>query len=645
MDRFLVKSELPSTSTSSNERSVDDCVKKNALVDRAGKRKRCDNGGSGSYRQYHESYLSFGFTSCGGEQPKPRCLICGEELSNEAMVPSKLKRHLITKHSFAAEKPVDYFKRLLSNQRAQASTFTKLSSVSNKAQEASYVVAELIAKKMKSYTTAENTILPACCEIVKIMFGEEYEKEVKKIPLSNNTIKRRIEEMSKDIETQVNEKLKVADLFALQVDESTDITGKSQVLAFVRFISEKSLVEQFLFCKELPESTTGVDIFQLVNSYINTAGLSWQSCLSICTDGCPAMVGHLKGFLALVKKENPDIIFTHCFLHREALAAKSLVPELNDVLQSVVKMVNFIKSRPLKARLFTSLCSAMDTEHTQLLLHTEVRWLSRGRVLQRFYELREELLLFFTIEESEFANCLSDDAWCTKVAFLADIFGKLYFVNKSMQGKQENVLTSTDKISSFQQKLSMWIAKIEKNAVWDMFDLLKDRTVDLTCSELILKSLRQLDNNINKYFPSLDVSSMDWVRNPFVDSAYQSAMLNTQQEDELIDIRNDRGLKLQYSKIAEATEKQMKTKANVDIASFWVPLMDEYPLIVKEAMKAILPFSTSYLCESAFSAMNAIKSKNRSQLKSLEDDLRVSLSTIRPRKDILMKEHQAQVSH
>jgi hypothetical protein len=105
-------------------------------------------------------------------------------------------------------------------------------------------------------------------------------------------------------------------------------------------------------------------------------------------------------------------------------------------------------------------CSAMDAEHSQLLLHTEVRWLSRGRVLQRFYELEDELLIFFTCEESDFARLLSDDTWCTKVAFLADIFGKLYFLNKGMQGKRETILTSTDKIISFQQKLSMWIKKI-----------------------------------------------------------------------------------------------------------------------------------------------------------------------------------------
>jgi len=69
------------------------------------------------------------------------------------------------------------------------------------------------------------------------------------------------------------------------------------------------------------------------------------------------MIGYLTGFLPLVKKENPDIIFTHI----EALVAKYLMPELNEVLQTVVKMVNFIKSKTLKSRLFNYLCSVIDT--------------------------------------------------------------------------------------------------------------------------------------------------------------------------------------------------------------------------------------------------------------------------------------------
>lgn len=48
----------------------------------------------------------------------------------------------------------------------------------------------------------------------------------------------------------------------------------------------------------------------------------------------------------------------------------------------------------------------MDSGHIQLFLHTEVRWLFCGRVLERFYEFGEELLMFFNQDESGFADLL-----------------------------------------------------------------------------------------------------------------------------------------------------------------------------------------------------------------------------------------------
>jgi hypothetical protein len=56
-------------------------------------------------------------------------------------------------------------------------------------------------------------------------------------------------------------------------------------------------------------------------------------------------------------------------------------------------------------------------------------------------------------KESELADLLSDETWCNKVAFLADISQALNTVNKSMQGKNENILTCTDKINPFKEIL------------------------------------------------------------------------------------------------------------------------------------------------------------------------------------------------
>jgi len=144
-------------------------------------------------RRYQESYLDYGFTSIEKQGiQQPLCVICGDVLSNEAMVPSKMQRHLQSKHQNHIGKNKTHFKRMLDGQQKQAQVFVKLQSVTDKAQLASFQVAELVAKRMKPHSIVESLIMPACKVMVRTMIGEEAEKIISKMPSSNNTVSRRI---------------------------------------------------------------------------------------------------------------------------------------------------------------------------------------------------------------------------------------------------------------------------------------------------------------------------------------------------------------------------------------------------------------------------------------------------------------------
>jgi hypothetical protein len=65
--------------------------------------------------------------------------------------------------------------------------------------------------------------------------------------------------------------------------------------------------------------------------------------------------------------------------------------QLAEVLSTVVSMINYIKTRPV----LEQLCEAMVAEYMTLLLHNEIRWLSRGKALRRLVELQDQLLSFF----------------------------------------------------------------------------------------------------------------------------------------------------------------------------------------------------------------------------------------------------------
>jgi hypothetical protein len=64
------------------------------------------------------------------------------------------------------------------------------------------------------------------------------------------------------------------------------------------------------------------------------------------------MSGCYGGLKTLIRSKSPNALWTHCIIHKEALVSKLLSAALNQVLECVVTVVNFIKPRPLKARFF-----------------------------------------------------------------------------------------------------------------------------------------------------------------------------------------------------------------------------------------------------------------------------------------------------
>jgi hypothetical protein len=108
-------------------------------------------------------------------------------------------------------------------------SFVRKITFSEKAQEASCLVAELVAHKRKSQTVGESLIMPPCKFIMSKMLGQDAAREIEKVPLSNSTISQRIDIMSRDAQEVFYNKLK-NNRFSIQVDDSTDFTNKCHVI-------------------------------------------------------------------------------------------------------------------------------------------------------------------------------------------------------------------------------------------------------------------------------------------------------------------------------------------------------------------------------------------------------------------------------
>ena len=128
-----------------------------------------------------------------------------------------------------------------------------------------------------------------------------------------------------------------------------------------------------------------------------------------------------------------------------------------------------------------------------------------------------------------------------------------------------------------------------------------------------LWTFRNSKSCFRNYFPCPD-SGNNWIRDPFNTEVSDAKNLSAFEEDSLVGISWDISLKLQFNKI--------------DLTNFWLRLRSDYPALANRALKHLVPFCTTYLCEQAFSVLLYVKSKYRNKL-NVEADLRIKLSNIK----------------
>uniref|UniRef100_A0A2K5PE79 Zinc finger MYM-type containing 6 n=1 Tax=Cebus imitator TaxID=2715852 RepID=A0A2K5PE79_CEBIM len=587
----------------------------------------------GFFQTYDTEYLKVGFIICPGSKessPRPQCVICGEILPSENMKPANLSHHLKTKHSELENKPVDFFEQKSLEMECRNSSLKKYLLVEKSLVKASYLIAFQTAASKKPFSIAEELIKPYLVEMCSEVLGSSAGDKMKTIPLSNITIQHRIDELSADIEDQLIQKVRESKWFALQIDESSDISNITLLLCYIRFIDYDchDVKEELLFCIEMPIQITGCEIFELINKYIDSKSLNWKHCVGICTDGAASMTGRYSGLKAKIQEVAMNTAaFTHCFIHREHLAAEKLSPCLHKILLQSAQILSFVKSNALNSRMLTILCEEMGSEHVSLPLHAEVRWISRGRMLKRLFELRHEIEIFLSQKHSDLAKYFHDEEWVAKLAYLSDIFSLINELNLSLQGTLTTFFNLCNKIDVFKRKLKMWLKCTQEND-YDMFPSFSEfsNSSDLNMTEItriIFEHLEGLSQVFSDCFPpEQDLRSGNlWIINPFMN--HQNNNLTDFEEEKLTQLSSDLGLQSVFK--------------SVSVTQFWINAKARYPELHEKAMRFLLPFSTVYLCDAAFSALTESKQRN---LSVSGPALRLAVTSLIPRIEKLVKEKE-----
>lgn len=209
-----------------------------------------------------------------------------------------------------------------------------------------------------------------------------------------------------------------------------------------------------------------------------------------------------------------------------------------------------------------------------------------------------------------------------------------------MQGTMTNLFTCSNKIEAFVKRIDIWKDRINK-ANFDMFPcydqmiedkILKDHEFS-DMSIIIQNHLLKLKERFLSYFaPAEDIRLGNmWIQNPFL--AHENNVLSSLDEEQLTQLSCDKLLQTQFT-------------AQKNLAQFWLQIRKEYETLSDKSIQLLLPFATTYLAESVFYTVTAIKNKYRNRLESIEAIMRTALTkSIEPRIYKLVNDTQEQKSH
>uniref|UniRef100_A0A3Q3GZU0 HAT C-terminal dimerisation domain-containing protein n=1 Tax=Labrus bergylta TaxID=56723 RepID=A0A3Q3GZU0_9LABR len=406
---------------------------------------------------------------------------------------------------------------------------------------------------------------------------------------SRYRLTRRIFDIQNHVEVKLKEVMHDCKYFSLALDESMDVR----------------MLASFIYARAIDSSFEGRDIFNAVQSVVSEYG-GFDKLSAVVTDGAPSMQGKHTGFAGLLQQSGVDCPILHCIIHQNV---GILCENFYHSYQSHSR-----RNRSLNHKTFVAFLDEVSAVYGDLQMHTEVRWMSRGKRLERFFALLAEIPVFLEdsirCDTSAYCSKLRDTEFLFDMAFLADITSHLNHLNMQLQEEKTFHLTSKfGTLRSFEQ-------------------MCKDPRMPENTSQVQIEKLQQQFKNRFQDFYTMKPRIV-----LFTDPL--SAAVSAQPPE----------LQLQLCELQSDPFFQAKRQERG--ISFWRLLPESrFPLLRDFALSMAGIFGSTYICESNFSTMKHIKSKERNRLtdETLFHLMQIGCTNI-DIQSIVRQQERPQISH
>ncbi|XP_061065121.1 general transcription factor II-I repeat domain-containing protein 2 isoform X2 [Eubalaena glacialis] len=505
----------------------------------------------------------------------PTCLICKQSMSVSKEY--NLRRHYQTNHS----KHYDQYTEKMRDEKLQE-----------------------LKKGLRKYLLGSSDIV---CPEQKRAFANVSPRE--------NPAIQPIEDVAGNLWEKLREKIRSFVAYSIAIDEITDINNTTQLAIFIRGVDENfDVSEELLDTVPMTGTKSGNEIFLRVEKSLKKFNIDWSKLVSVASTGTPAMVDANNGLVAKLKSKvamackGSDLKSVCCIIHPESLCAQKL--KMDHIMSVVVNAVNWICSRGLNHSEFTTLLYELDSQYGSLLYYTEIKWLSRGLVLKRFFESLEEIDSFMSSRGKPLPQLSSQD-WIKDLAFLVDMTMHLNTLNISLQGHSQIVTQMYDLIRAFLAKLCLWETHLARNNLAH-FPTLKSVSRNESDGLNYIPKIVELKTEFQKRLSDFKLyeSELTLFSSPFtmkIESVQEALQM------EVIDLQCNTALKTKYDKVG--------------IPEFYKYLWSSYPKYKTHCAKILSMFGSTYICEQLFSIMKLSKTEYCSQLKDSQWDSVLHIAT------------------
>lgn len=273
-----------------------------------------------------------------------------------------------------------------------------------------------------------------------------------------------------------------AGCFALQADESKDISKSEQISVVLRYVHNTTVMDSFLgFAK-----ATGLDAQSLsdtISRMLKTNQIDIENCVAQCYDGASVMSGCVAGVQAKIRLLVPQAVYVHCYNHQLNLVVVDCV-KINAFAAEFFSLLQQLYVFMTGSAVHTSFMEIQsqlspNEQARELKKLSDTRWSCQHASVQAVKSTLPAIIETLSVIAEERTSAerslqaasllkFIDMRFAVFLVMFETILSQINIVSKQLQGADINLLDGVELVKTLRDDISAARAESEKDGgMWN----------------------------------------------------------------------------------------------------------------------------------------------------------------------------------